>query len=813
MKSIPRLFQPLLLGILLVGLSMVGETTAYVQAATIHVPADYATIQAAIDAASDGDTIIVTAGDAAADGSHVYTDGVTINKAITLVGKVADAPGAATDAPVIDGSDGSQGSGLVITASDVTVEGFIIQHVQGVGGEGSGIRVAADAANVTIRHNTLRNNNWAGILAWSDGSTTFDKLTIEHNSVTMGQWSPDTNVYGIECTNCTNSQIRNNQVTGGYVGIVLTAQSSAGQSMLAENNTMSNNTVAGSAFANIQLVGFDPAGGDGHPMLKTVVIEENELAVDDGTKTVIAGYPLKDARVAEVTLRNNTIADGEATLAQTPRPAQRTMPSQSEFRQSLSASGIVPVAEQTDANMLDLRHIEALTIISNTIISTERSGAILFATNSSPITVTGNGITSYQTSGPVVAVNTCQDVTVQNNDMGINDAVGNDVGWRNHVVDLYLAAGTTRIENNRISLQGDDSLASQFLHGINVQGNVAGSLTIRNNNLQGNQVGQESAGIRLRNPLVSTQSIDIRGNYINGFAYGLRSDELVAGMGIDVHENHLGANAYGLFAAREGAPLHATDNWWGHATGPTHRDNPAGSGVHASGVFIYEPWLESGEDHDPATRGFQSATTPSDLLSSLYLPAISIYPGVFLSSESDLTITSIRLDPDKRSFAAGEEVTIIVEVMNQGTQAANPFWVDLFINPDPPPDASGILWNETCSLAPCFGIVWQVETLQPGDTATLSNTTTLRSTPASYYTPYTRWPGWFASGTTDIYVYADSWDGTGDATGGVTELNEENNRGELHGLQVSGQNPEMPHFSALQQVPRPGHPRGDTSEE
>jgi hypothetical protein len=146
----------------------------------------------------------------------------------------------------------------------------------------------------------------------------------------------------------------------------------------------------------------------------------------------------------------------------------------------------------------------------------------------------------------------------------------------------------------------------------------------------------------------------------------------------------------------------------------------------------------------------------------------------------------VRLSPDQTSFAAGEPVTITVGVTNQGSGTSTQgFWVDLYLNPDPVPDLSTIplRWDETCTLSPCQGIAWQVsEPLAAGETITLT------STVDSMDIEYSRWAGWFAAGTTDLYVYVDSWstDGT---NGAVLETDESNNRAELRGLQVTGENP------------------------
>lgn len=157
-------------------------------------------------------------------------------------------------------------------------------------------------------------------------------------------------------------------------------------------------------------------------------------------------------------------------------------------------------------------------------------------------------------------------------------------------------------------------------------------------------------------------------------------------------------------------------------------------------------------------------------------------PMSMLSGQPDLVITQISLEPDKQTFAAGEPVVIIVVVENRGTAFAPPFWVDAYINPSHPPSANQI-WNDLCTLSPCYGIAWGVQPgLAPGQRITLT------STPASYAAPYTRWPGSFAAGTTDVYVLADSWN-RGVSTGAVAESDETNNRADIHGLTVAGSNP------------------------
>jgi hypothetical protein len=149
-------------------------------------------------------------------------------------------------------------------------------------------------------------------------------------------------------------------------------------------------------------------------------------------------------------------------------------------------------------------------------------------------------------------------------------------------------------------------------------------------------------------------------------------------------------------------------------------------------------------------------------------------------------VGSISISPDMRSFTAGEPVTIIVTITNQGTAPTEPFWADLYINPASMPTVNH-RWDDVCGLLPCHGLAWAVrEPLAPGETITLT------SAPGAYDPPQTVWPGWFAAGTTDLSLLVDSWN-PGVATGAVPEgSGEGNNTAHLGGLTVTGENPPTP---------------------
>ncbi|MCM3573690.1 nitrous oxide reductase family maturation protein NosD [Mesobacillus subterraneus] len=93
-------------------------------------------IQSAVEGAGNGDTILVSPG--------VYKENVRIDKEITIKGE---------EGAIIDG--GGKGNVIIVTASNVVLEGLTIQN-SGTGQEDSGIYIKKAHHNV-IKNNTLKN--------------------------------------------------------------------------------------------------------------------------------------------------------------------------------------------------------------------------------------------------------------------------------------------------------------------------------------------------------------------------------------------------------------------------------------------------------------------------------------------------------------------------------------------------------------------------------------------------------------------------------------------------------------------------------
>lgn len=200
------------------------STTAF--GATIYVPGDYSTIQAAIDTANPGDTILV------ADGT--YNENVTVDKQLVI--KSVNGYSATT----VVGRQYCFDHVFEVMAGEVTIEGFTIyDDATNPSDIQAGIFLASGTSHCTIANNrcgydTTHNNGNGIVLDNSNNNTISGNISnsnyrqgiellasnynsISGNSCNFNYWG-----YGIELGNSDNNSLSSNICNSNYrPGIIL----------------------------------------------------------------------------------------------------------------------------------------------------------------------------------------------------------------------------------------------------------------------------------------------------------------------------------------------------------------------------------------------------------------------------------------------------------------------------------------------------------------------------------------------------------------------------------------------------------------
>ena len=127
----------------------------------------YSTIQEAVDAASPGDTIAVSAG--------TYPETVSIAKPLTLDGAQmgVDARGRSGSESVVDGT-------ITIATSSVTVDGFSLNDPVG----GHLLTIGGQSSDVTIKNNIIDNKGY--VATFSGNNIVFTQNAITNDNPTSG---------------------------------------------------------------------------------------------------------------------------------------------------------------------------------------------------------------------------------------------------------------------------------------------------------------------------------------------------------------------------------------------------------------------------------------------------------------------------------------------------------------------------------------------------------------------------------------------------------------------------------------------------
>jgi parallel beta-helix repeat protein len=172
----------------------------------LHVPLNFTSIQAAVDNASSGDTIIISPG--------TYRENLIVGKSLTLIGEDRDTT-------IVDGL--GVGVAISVRSDSVTIRGLTVVS-NGTGVKGNAIAVDHQRG-IIVDAMKLAGSYYALSLAFCSNSTFSNNVIIN-------------NTFGIELINTNNNAFLNNTISGNDEGIAFDYNNNLDVFF---GNTLSNN--------------------------------------------------------------------------------------------------------------------------------------------------------------------------------------------------------------------------------------------------------------------------------------------------------------------------------------------------------------------------------------------------------------------------------------------------------------------------------------------------------------------------------------------------------------------------------------------
>ncbi len=278
------------------GTTRAGNRTLYVGG---NGTGNYTSIQDAINASSDDDTVFVYGGN--------YFENLTINNSIKLIGEGRDKTticSKAQEVPIIK-----------VTIGNVTIKGFSITHSGSVFFS-TGI-VLSYVGNCSINNNNITSVNRIGISIFGSNNTISDNIIFDnvHDSILMVglnnivKENKILNGGGIRLLGSMNNQILNNIILNSDNDDITITGSS--------NNLISRNTIKGDKadYSGISL--SESTGNDiAHNIIENrkygIYLEEsskNNIKYNNISNNEYGGIRLEDSRIVTI-IGNNFTGDG-----------------------------------------------------------------------------------------------------------------------------------------------------------------------------------------------------------------------------------------------------------------------------------------------------------------------------------------------------------------------------------------------------------------------------------------------------------------------------------------------------------------------
>ncbi len=438
-----------------------------------------------------------------------------------------------------------------------------------------------DNGYVNIRDNIIKANIWHGMSVRNvkDNSTAI----IEDNIVNQNSQE---GIHSFEVSEDSTLTIVGNDINeNGWGGMYIRRASSNG-TVTIEDNDINENGSRGIRIRDVL------SGG-------TLTIVDNEIN-DNGTGGIYFHYHVSDN--SSVIIEGNTITDNGDRGIQ--------MDGDIEQASSYIVKGNT-ITGNSGAGIYISDVIDSTLIVEDNIIAENGSGdpatGISINIISGEVSIAGNTIGAWEDSyGATYLGNLGAGIWISGVSPGAALTIGPDnciEGNSSHGIHMLWGSADASIEihNNRVHQNGPSICGSGIKLGSS---GVCGAL-VRNNTITNNY-----KGIYL--DADSTQNI-IRDNEIRENAHGIwiegdnnqiiRNDILnnVAAPESGVHltstaegnlihcNNIVGNQPYGVYNENSEDTVDATQNWWGHASGPSGEGD--GSGDAVSEYVDYSSWL------------------------------------------------------------------------------------------------------------------------------------------------------------------------------------------------------------------------------
>ena len=540
-----KIFSILFALVLVVSLGL--ATTAPVLADVINVPGDYPTIQEAIDAASDGDTIVVAAG--------LYEENVDIDKSLTLKGAQAgvDARTRSGAETIIEPEEGA--AIKIISAADrvVVIDGLTVRNAE------HGITAPEPVMAEDI---TIKNVRALNLVHFAISAAFTTEATIEYCYVEGAEYG--INAGAIVPFDPTVATFRNNETVNVEFGISGYLQNSLIEGNLVRDFVTGGVGISGqfinTEIRNNTVTGYVDGAGMSFEWHYARDLSENvTVAGNTFTENHIGIYVFDtQTTLTGITVNFNNIAGNSWYGAW--NEGGETLDATKNWWGDASGPSRVGPGDGDD--------------ISSEVLYSPWLGAE-FGTE--PMTWGVDTTSSIQDA--------------------INAAAPGDT--------IIATEGEYREDLN---LNIDKSLTLQSADGAwvtTIIGSVRIELDAEVAFLGGEDTGftvdADGGDFAIWLSIDNESEVSISHNILTGATEGIttRDDGLVDGSMVLINFNSLAGNGdYGLYIEDSTVTVDATNNWWGHPSGPSGGvadpvtgEIADGTGVAVSEHVRFDPWL------------------------------------------------------------------------------------------------------------------------------------------------------------------------------------------------------------------------------